>query len=227
MALLKNCLASESGNVTSILSGYVDHFQSKESEDVGWGCGWRNIQMLSSHLIAQRQEAREVLYGGAGFVPDIASLQGWLELAWEQGFDTQGSNDFEREIYGKRNWIGTTECATLLRSFGLRAMIVDFCKKGMQLASSSTALKCGEMAINEEIVGKRKLHHVYGPMDRFLTRGDHDLSHQFSTGPEGLKCAPVGKDKGHGVIIDWVWNYFSDHNSTKPGCQRVVLSEKP
>ncbi|XP_024026596.1 zinc finger with UFM1-specific peptidase domain protein-like, partial [Morus notabilis] len=79
MALLKNCLESEPENTTSILSGYVDHFQSTESEDVGWGCGWRNIQMLSSHLLVRRPEAREVLFGGLGFVPDIPSLQRWLE----------------------------------------------------------------------------------------------------------------------------------------------------
>lgn len=80
MALLRNCLESDPDNTTSILSGYVDHFQSTKSEDVGWGCGWRNIQMLSSHLLSQRPEAREVLFGGLGFVPDIPSLQRWLEV---------------------------------------------------------------------------------------------------------------------------------------------------
>lgn len=57
MALLRKCLESDSENSESILSGYVDHFQSIELEDVGWGCGWRNIQMLSSHLLMQRQDA--------------------------------------------------------------------------------------------------------------------------------------------------------------------------
>ena len=58
MALLKNCLELESGNSTSILSGYVDHFQSIESEDVGWGCGWRNIQMLSSRLCEDKKQEK-------------------------------------------------------------------------------------------------------------------------------------------------------------------------
>ncbi|WVZ18366.1 hypothetical protein V8G54_005688 [Vigna mungo] len=75
MTLLKNCLESEIGNSISILSGYVDHFQCLESEDAGWRCGWRNIQMLSSHLLVQRPEARKALFGGSGFVPDILSLQ--------------------------------------------------------------------------------------------------------------------------------------------------------
>ncbi|CAI9774221.1 unnamed protein product [Fraxinus pennsylvanica] len=41
--------------------------------------------VLSSHLLKLRQEAREVLYGGFGFIPDISSLQRWLEIAWERG----------------------------------------------------------------------------------------------------------------------------------------------
>ncbi|KAL3846031.1 hypothetical protein ACJIZ3_003434 [Penstemon smallii] len=132
MTLLRNCLELDTKNSVSILSGHVDHFQSIKSEDavLGWGCGcgWRNIQMLSSHLLSQRHEAKEVLYGGSGFVPDIASLQRWLELAWEKGFDT---HDFDRRFYGNESWIGTRECAALLRYFGLRAKVVDF-----ELASS-------------------------------------------------------------------------------------------
>nr|KYP72756.1 Zinc finger with UFM1-specific peptidase domain protein [Cajanus cajan] len=126
MELLRNCLESEAENSRSILSGYVDHFQSLEFEDVGWGCGWRNTQMLSSHLLAQRPEAREAMFGGSGFVPDILSLQRWLEIAWERGFDAPGSDQFNHAIYGSKKWIGATECAALLRSFGLRVRVVDF-----------------------------------------------------------------------------------------------------
>ncbi|KAL2532639.1 Peptidase C78 [Abeliophyllum distichum] len=193
ISMLAKCLELDSKNAMSILSGYVDHFQSVESEDVGWGCGWRNIQMLSSHLLKQRQEAREVLYGGSGFVPDIAALQRWLELAWERGFDTLGSNNFDQKIYGRRNWIGTTECAALFRSFALRARIVDFCGKDVSL---------------DKTVGKRKLMQVYGPMDKFLLKGDSKIPGAVSSGDGSCKHSniPFGNIEGH---------------------QRVVLSGKP
>jgi len=139
MALLKNCLESEIGNSISILSGYVDHFECLESEDAGWGCGWRNIQMLSSHLLVQRPEARKALFGGSGFVPDILSLQRWLEIAWEKGFDLPGSAQFNHVIFGSKKWIGTTECAALLRSFALRARVVDFGLKESQSIPGSSA----------------------------------------------------------------------------------------
>lgn len=215
MALLRNCLESDPENATSLLCGYVDHFESQESEDVGWGCGWRNIQMLSSHLLKQRPEAREALYGGSGFVPDIPSLQRWLEIAWKLGFDTQGSNDFDGEIYGKRKWIGTTECAALFRSFGLRAMVVDFCSMEIKLGI-------------KENVGKRKITQVYGPIDRFLSRGDKKSTCKDSAIPEDCSYSsiPNRNAQGTGVIVDWVWNYFSGNTSTKPGSRSVILSEK-
>ncbi|CAL0317814.1 unnamed protein product [Lupinus luteus] len=172
MALLRSCLESEAENSRTILSGYVDHFQSIESKDVGWGCGWRNIQMLSSHLLAQRPEAREILFGGSGFVPDIPSLQRWLEIAWERGFDTSGSDQFNHAIYGMKKWIGTTECAALFRSFGLRTRIVDFGPKesGSFYLSVPGSIVGGQQLVGIDAGRKRKALEVYGPMDRFLSR---------------------------------------------------------
>lgn len=108
ISLLRNCLELEARHNSSvtILSGYVDHFQSLPSVDVGWGCGWRNIQMLSSHLLAHRKEARKVLFGESGFVPDIAFLQRWLEIAWESGFDPPGAQHFNCKIYGTNTGLG-------------------------------------------------------------------------------------------------------------------------
>lgn len=216
MVLLKNCLELDSENSISLLSGYVDHFQSRESKDVGWGCGWRNIQMLSSHLLHQRQEVKPFLFGGSGFVPDIASLQRWLEIAWERGFDALGSNHFDQQIYGKRNWIGTTECAALFRSFGIRARIVDFgSREGESVASSVFG-------------GKRKAPQVCGPMDKFLSRRDDNNPTQ--TGPSGEKSeyssTHLREVNGQQILIDWVWNYFSDKKFSKSGQRRVVVSEK-
>ncbi|KAG6552117.1 hypothetical protein Mapa_006426 [Marchantia paleacea] len=127
LTLLKKCmLADQRGFCTIALSGHVDHFESLHDDDFGWGCGWRNIQILCSFLLSQDCEAKEALFHGAGFVPDIPALQRWLEIAWMKGFDSSGAEYFNWQIYGTRKWIGTTECAALLRSFGVRAMIVSF-----------------------------------------------------------------------------------------------------
>eukprot|EP00850_Spirogloea_muscicola_P001891 SM000007S20851 [mRNA] locus=s7:564911:566986:- [translate_table: standard] len=55
-----------------------------------------------------------------------AAAAGWLELAWRRGFDAAGAAQLDWNVAGTRKWIGTTEAAALLRSFGFRARIVDF-----------------------------------------------------------------------------------------------------
>lgn len=242
MTLLRRCLESESRTSNSVISSYVDHFESIVSEDFGWGCGWRNIQMLSSHLLRLRNEARDVLFGGAGFIPDISSLQRWLEIAWERGFDKLGSYSFNQEVYGSRKWIGTTECATLFRSFGLRARIVDFDSLSYSSPSTSSAMQGQEFA-----GGKRIREHVYGPMDRFLRQRKYDNAQvkpslnesccegYSSTHPEQGSNAVdhdnfnkyKGELTGHQILVHWVWNYFTDEacrsiNNT----QHVLTSEK-
>lgn len=244
MVLLRNCLESEADS-RSILSGYVDHFQSNLSEDVGWGCGWRNIQMLSSHLLAQRPGAREAMFGGSGFVPDIPFLQRWLEIAWERGFDETGSHQFNHAVYGSRKWIGATECAALLRSFGLRAKIVDFAPKESEslfLSVPGSSVGAQELVtINGE--RKRKISNVYGPMDRYLYRDVsqascsqdaqscsslmrlHDAVDNKSDGDGAVKST-AKQSKGHQVLMDFVWNYFSSNDSIQFGHQRVAISQK-
>ncbi len=155
MLLLKRCLESEqqtqAGTHSALaLCSYVEHFESRLEEDLGWGCGWRNIQMMSSHLLEKDDETRDALFGGAGFVPDISALQQWLQIAWAKGFDTQGAQHFNWKIAGTHKWIGTTECAALLRSFGLRAPIVDFQAVGNKrdretlFATGAAAAICGK-----------------------------------------------------------------------------------
>lgn len=68
----------------------------------------------------------DALFNGCGYVPDIRSMQAWLELAWKAGFDTAGGDMLGNVMQGSHQWIGTTECAALLRFFGLRAEIIDF-----------------------------------------------------------------------------------------------------
>jgi len=150
MNLLQKCLETDQKAgwmSTVVLAANVRHFESRKEEDLGWGCGWRNIQMLSFHLMMQDPHMKDVLFGGAGFVPDILALQNWLEVAWAKGFDLAGADYFDWHIRGTRKWIGTTECAALLRSFGVRARIVDFqCaarkKKGI-VAIGDDHGKCG------------------------------------------------------------------------------------
>lgn len=209
MSLLRKCLESESGNSVSIISGYIDHYQTIESEDIGWGCGWRNIQMLSSHLLVERSDARDVMFGCSGFVPDIISLQRWLEIAWKRGFDVYGSNFFNQRIYGSRKWIGATECTTILRSFGLKARIVDFDSVNSRKQQNTGNSKC-----------KMDVSQVYGPMDKFLKGPKHEV------GPSSSSKYSERKIHGPEVLLDWVWKYFNCEFGSRLGSSNSVLISK-
>jgi hypothetical protein len=84
------------------------------------------MQMLAAHLLGLRDARSAALFGGGGAVPDVRSLQAWVEAAWARGFDAEGAAQLGGALQGGRTWVGATECAALLRSFGLRARVVDF-----------------------------------------------------------------------------------------------------
>eukprot|EP00899_Mesostigma_viride_P011005 jgi/Mesvir1/19906/Mv13180-RA.3 len=138
MPMLRGCLQAEAdkfvGSATTLLSGAVYNFHSQH--DAGWGCGWRNLQTLCFHLLERGPPFASTLFGGCGFVPDVSSLQRWLELAWADGFDTMGAAQLGGKVHGTRTWIGATDCVALLHSQGARTQLMDFKLKANQGAGS-------------------------------------------------------------------------------------------
>ncbi|KAJ4455865.1 putative Peptidase family C78 [Paratrimastix pyriformis] len=107
-----------------ILCNDFDHYTSGD-RDTGFGCGYRNIQLLGSALL-RRPAFLRPLFGGAGFVPGIVRIQHLIEQAWQRGFDEYGCRQFKGKLVGKRDWIGTSECATLFLSWGIPLSVVNF-----------------------------------------------------------------------------------------------------
>lgn len=104
------------------LCAETDHYSSSEG-DKGWGCGYRNFQMLLSSL--HRMEQYNVLPEA---VPSIPKVQAIIEEAWSQGADPQGASHFNHRLQGTRAWIGATEIYAVLTSLSVKARIVDFHK---------------------------------------------------------------------------------------------------
>ncbi|KAK9960976.1 hypothetical protein ABG768_008802 [Culter alburnus] len=104
------------------LCAETDHFSSSEG-DKGWGCGYRNFQMLLSSL--HRMEQHSLLPVS---VPSIPRVQALIEEAWAQGADPQGASHFKHRLQGTRAWIGATEIYAVLTSLSVKARIVDFHK---------------------------------------------------------------------------------------------------
>lgn len=71
-----------------ICSPPCDHYSQKGAFGAKWSCGYRNIQMLCSSLM-QIEEYKGALFEKNGQIPDIKSIQRWIELAWAAGFDRE------------------------------------------------------------------------------------------------------------------------------------------
>lgn len=71
-----------------------------QKPDARWGCGYRNIQVMASGLMARAPELRRLLFVGQG-VPTVPSLQQWLEVAWGDGFDVEGAAQLVRPSLGR------------------------------------------------------------------------------------------------------------------------------
>ncbi|KAG8039495.1 hypothetical protein G9C98_008138 [Cotesia typhae] len=115
----------------------VDHYASTYG-DKGWGCGYRNTQMLISSLL-QHTGFNELVYRAWSSVaagstanpmrssmPSISRLQRMIEWAWSLGFDVQGAEQLGGKLVNTRKWIGATEVVTLLSSLRIRCQLVDF-----------------------------------------------------------------------------------------------------
>jgi len=108
------------------LSVPCDHY-SADIGDSGWGCGYRNLQMLISSLLKHPLYCERIAEKiGKDAMPSIPMLQTLIERAWTDGFDRAGCSQLGGKLKHTKKWIGTTEVAALLRWMSIRARIVDF-----------------------------------------------------------------------------------------------------
>lgn len=122
--LLEAALRKAGSNYRLCIS-FTHVSQTGVAEGCYWSCGYRNIQQLCTALM-KIPAFKAKLFNGDGDIPDVNGLQAWIEKAWSAGFDTAGQQQLGGSLVGSDLWIGATECAALLRYFGLKAEVVDF-----------------------------------------------------------------------------------------------------
>jgi len=233
----------------------LHHFATRPDVDDGFGCGWRNLQMLCGHLLlssadgAERALRTRALFAGAGFVPDLPSLQAWLETAWAAGFDPAGRDHLGGAVQGKDTWIGACDAAALLRSFGLRAQIVDFkAPPAAPAAGTHAASDVRHPGVECDGCGA---YPIVGPRFSSEARPNYDLcrrcqalpaaqqfqpytrrdapSHAAGGAPVERACEPGA----HAALVDFMWSYFTSDGATgRPlplqlGGQLVVSPLRP
>jgi hypothetical protein len=240
--LIARCLeAQQNCAFAAALAGSGDHYQS-EGADAGWGCGYRNIQMLVAHLLGRSEEMREALFDGCGFVPDIPSLQALVEASWAKGWDRAGYEQLGGKLRGSHTWIGTTECAALLRSYRLRAEIVDFEGGRGQVPLRAAEVhgdqsypvhdgSAGDTASEEVHPGVQcdgcDVWPITGPCYTSQKVANYDLCGLCRAQPKAEEAEPFsrrqGRKKGQEdngpALMKWVWKYLTGEEA--PGLRRA------
>lgn len=102
-----------------------------------WSCGYRNLQMMLSALLP-RFPAHHPYFRGLPEslrpskterpLPSLTDVQGFLEQAWQLGFDERGAAFYSGKVIGKVEWIGALEVWSILASRSIDAVVVQFMK---------------------------------------------------------------------------------------------------
>jgi len=131
--IIRELSTGSHGVMNTFLASRTDHFAATFG-DKGWGCGFRNLQMLLScllnttqyrEIVAMRLAGNKNLVGMVG-MPSIPRLQKVIEEAWRAGFDRAGCEQLGGRLVNTRKWIGATEVATFLSFCNLDWEIIDF-----------------------------------------------------------------------------------------------------
>ena len=212
------------------LSLETPHF-SYSLGDRGWGCGYRNIQMIIGSLLLSdvyRVVLNRVFNGN---VPTVPRLQEMLDRAWKDGYDPQGAKDLGYKVRDTKTWIGATEAAVLFRSFGVKAEIADFLRPVGPDRTQSTLLQWVERFFKGSTSGRAgardrpPLYLQHSGHSRTIVGWGQYKSNQYltlldpMTRPDRLrKCIRLKERE-----LVWVLSRMSSH-FTKPQYQIVYLN---
>ncbi|KAH6891990.1 peptidase family C78-domain-containing protein [Thelonectria olida] len=115
--LLEQCPSTQ---VAYLCHSEVQHISKLRRE--GGFCGYRNIQMLISHIIGAKTTGADAF--GPTF-PSIFQIQDLIENAWDMGFNSQGRIE-TGGIKGTRKYIGTPEAQAVFCSLSIPCSVQAF-----------------------------------------------------------------------------------------------------
>ncbi|KAH7152540.1 peptidase family C78-domain-containing protein [Dactylonectria estremocensis] len=147
----------------------VQHVSKLRRE--GGFCGYRNIQMLISHIIGARSTGADLF--GSTF-PTIFEVQDLIENAWDMGFNAQGRVE-TGGVKGTRKYIGTPEAQAVFCSLSIPCSVQAFKDKERGKAKS-LLLQGIENYFQGGIVDVEARIHLTGLPPIYLQHPGHSLT---------------------------------------------------
>jgi len=142
LASTRTCSRSQEKSSERVNLSFL-HIQQNDK----WSCGYRNLQMMLSSLLPRFQMDHPYFDGlpeslrpskESRPIPSLKDIQGFLEHAWQLGFDPRGQEFYSGTIIGKVEWVGAVEVWSILASRNIDAVVVQFMK------SQESRLKLGK-----------------------------------------------------------------------------------
>ncbi|KAF4983083.1 hypothetical protein FZEAL_1430 [Fusarium zealandicum] len=134
-------------------------------------CGYRNIQMLTSHIIGAQTAGAERF--GRTF-PSIFQIQDLIENAWDMGINTQGRVE-TGGVKGTRKYIGTPEAQAVFLSLGITCSVQAF-KDKERGRSKTHLLEAIEQYFQAGVTNVEDRIHLTGLPPVYLQHPGHSLT---------------------------------------------------
>lgn len=142
-----------------ILCSSCDHF-SIGSIDYGYGCGYRNTQMLFTS-IREDKTLKDILFNNNNTkIPSITKIQSLIENAWSKGFDVEGRAQLGGKIVNTTKWIGATEVCAMLSSLRIKCELIDI-QPLKNVLSAPLLFKVVRNYFEEELEKGAYVHPIY------------------------------------------------------------------
>ncbi|OCF39183.1 hypothetical protein I317_07043 [Kwoniella heveanensis CBS 569] len=123
----------------AVLCRDVVHIKGIWKFDMGWGCGYRNAQMAMTSLLSIKAYQPIFDMVNNGSEPGIRRIQSWIQEAWGEGYDREGSKQLKGKILGTRKWIGPSDLYAMFTYKRIPCELYDFPKPKDTQDGSRTA----------------------------------------------------------------------------------------
>ncbi|TFB05520.1 Zinc finger with UFM1-specific peptidase domain protein [Trichoderma ghanense] len=136
-------------------------------------CGYRNIQVLCSHIIGTRATGWEQL---GSDIPSVFQIQDMIETAWDRGFNARGRAE-TGGIRGTRKYIGTPEAQAFFVSMGFPCSVQAFKASGEDDDAAGRLLRAVERYFQQgavDCMGSKVRRTLLPPI--YLQRPNHSLT---------------------------------------------------
>lgn len=110
-----------------MLCTYCDFFSSSYI-DSGYGCGYRNTQMLLSSIRKDPELSGIIFNNNNMNMPSVTKIQQLIENAWQNGFDVMGKSQLGGSLKNTSKWIGATDVCAMFSYLKIKTELIDIFK---------------------------------------------------------------------------------------------------